>query len=294
MKIGIMPFFVDPYITDVAWVTEFLRESETAGAESVWTCEHPIIAEDYQPLYEYSADGRAPMALDTAMPDPLDWLAFAAGISSTLKLGTGVLLLPLQSPVMLAKRVASIDRLSGGRMLLGVGLGWQIEEFQAMHVPYNERGKRMDEGIAAMRALWAPGASAYRGDIFRFEKLHMHPKPKRNVPIIIGGSTEAAAKRAGRLGDGFYPHAISPEDFARRLDTMRAAAKEAGRDAAQIELTIAPWAYRNSTWDLGVIKAYAALGVTRFLIGPMDIDATAPAEYGRMIRRFKDSILAKI
>jgi probable F420-dependent oxidoreductase len=202
------------------------------------------------------------------MCDPLEWLAFAAGVSETLKLGTGVLLLPLHAPIILAKRVATLDALSGGRMLLGVGMGWQREEYQTIGVPYEQRGGRLDDGIAAVRALWTQSPASYHGKYYDFDRVFSDPKPTQagGVPILIGGSTEFAARRAGRLGDGFFPHAISPDDFAARLETLRAAAKEAGRDPAVIELSVSPSAWKPDAWsDKAVLKAYADLGVTRFV-----------------------------
>ena len=131
----------------------FLETVDRIGVESVWTVEHPIVAENYEKLYSYSEDGQAPFQPNTVMPDPLEWLGFAAGCTTNVKLGTGVLLLPLHSPIIIAKRVATLDALSGGRVLLGIGIGWQKEEFAAVHVPYNERGRRIDEGIAQQTLL---------------------------------------------------------------------------------------------------------------------------------------------
>jgi probable F420-dependent oxidoreductase len=235
------------------------------------------------------------MTTDTVMPDPLDWLAFAACATRTVKLATGVLLLPLHSPVLLAKRVATIDVLSGGRMLLGVGLGWQIEEFRAIGVPYAERGRRMDEGIAAMRALWSEAPASYQGSLFGFSRVHCEPRPAAGaVPILVGGSTEPAARRAGRLGDGFFPHAISPDDLALRLETMRAAAQDAGRDPAAIELTVAPWSWNNGARDLGIMRGYAQLGVSRFVLSPFDYGGDDLETMERAIKSFRDDILGRL
>jgi probable F420-dependent oxidoreductase len=185
-----------------------------------------------------------------------------------VNLGTGVLLLPLHAPVILAKRVATLDAISGGRVRLGVGMGWQREEYQSIGVPYEERGKRLDEGIAAVRALWTQSPATFHGQFYNFDRLHSDPKPanKGGVPILIGGSTDIAARRAGRIGDGYFPHAISPDDFAKRIETMRQAAKDAGRDPDGIELSVSPcsWKFGGST-DPGVLKAYADLGVSRVI-----------------------------
>jgi probable F420-dependent oxidoreductase len=268
MKLGVIPTTRQGVMTNPAWVRAFVKTVEAAGLESLWTVEHPIVAENYERLYSYSADGSAPFNPETEMCDPLEWLAFAAGVSETLKLGTGVLLLPLHAPIILAKRAATLDALSGGRLILGVGMGWQREEYQTIGVPYEERGGRLDDGIAAVRALWTQSPATYHGKYYDFERVFSDPKPAQaaGVPIVIGGSTAFAARRAGRIGDGFFPHAISPDDFAARLETMRAAAKEAGRDPAAIELSVSPAAWEPDAWsERAVLRAYADLGVSRFV-----------------------------
>jgi probable F420-dependent oxidoreductase len=298
MKLGLIPFMDKQRGSDGAYTRSFLRMAEAAGVESVWTVEHPIVAEDYEPLYSYSTDGRAPFEVGvTEMSDPLEWLAFAAGATETIKLGTGVLLLPLHAPIILAKRVATLDALSGGRVLLGVGMGWQKEEYQTIGVPYEERGPRLDEGIAAVRALWTQSPATHHGAFYNFDRVHSDPKPFRpeGVPILIGGSTDFAARRAGRLGDGFYPHAISPDDLAKRIETMRGAAREAGRDPDAIEITVSPssWQWGAST-DLAAMKAFAAAGATRFVIMANEAMSDDLAVIETFIRRCREEILAQL
>ncbi len=134
---------------------ELARAAEAAGFESLWTTEHVVVPAGYQSSYPYSPSGRMPGEEDSPMPDPLIWLAYVAAATSTIKLGTGVLILPQRNPVVLAKELATLDHLSGGRMLLGVGAGWLEEEFAAIGVPFGDRGRRVDEYVAAMRGLWA-------------------------------------------------------------------------------------------------------------------------------------------
>jgi probable F420-dependent oxidoreductase len=294
MKLGIIPTTKKGVLTNPAWVRPFLRTIEAAGLESVWTVEHPIMAEDYEPLYSYSADGSAPWKSDTEMCDPLEWLAFAAAVTETIKLGTGMLLLPLHAPIILAKRVATLDALSNGRVLLGVGMGWQREEYQTIGVPYEERGGRMDDGIDALRALWSQSPSTHHGPFYNFERVHSDPKPVNGgaVPIIIGGSTGLAARRAGRIGDGFFPHAISPDDFAARVETMRAAAVAAGRDPDAIELTLSPSSWKPEVWgDPAALKAYVDSGVTRFVISAAEAGGNEIGEIERFVMRRRDVVM---
>ena len=298
MKLGILPFFDKERGTNGPFTRAFLRMAEGAGVESVWTVEHPIIAEDYEPLYSYSEDGRAPFQQGvTEMCDPLEWLAFAAAVTETMKLGTGVLLLPLHAPIVLAKRVATLDALSGGRVLLGVGMGWQKEEYQTIGVPYEERGPRLDEGIAAVRALWTQSPASHHGRFYHFDRVHSDPKPALpgGVPILIGGSTDFAARRAGRIGDGFYPHAISPDDLARRIETMRAAAIEAGRNPDDIEITVSPTSWRwGASSDIGVLRAYAASGVKRFVVVAQEAMSTELPAIEAFIRKLREEILPRL
>jgi probable F420-dependent oxidoreductase len=292
LKIGIIPTTKKGVLTEPAWARPFLQMVEASGLESVWTVEHPIIAEDYEHRYSYSADGRAPFRPDIEMCDPLEWLAFAAALTERVKLGTGMLLLPLHAPVVMAKRVATLDALSGGRVLLGVGMGWQREEYLSIGVPYEERGPRLDEGVEVLRALWTQSPATYHGRHYAFDKIHSDPKPAQagGVPIIIGGSTNLAARRAGRIGDGYFPHAISPEDFAARIEVMRQAAREAGRDPDSIELTVSPGAWRPDAWsDPGAVKAYADLGVTRLVMSAAEVPTNDVADIERLIKQRLDA-----
>lgn len=293
MKIGVLPLFAKNIICNPAWVAEFVGTAEEEGVESIWGVEHVLVAENYAPNYPYSDDGRAPATPDTVMPDPLEWLSFAAALSKTVKLGTSVMVLPQHSPVQLAKRLATIDQLSGGRMMLGAGLGWQEEEYSALNVPFARRGARMDEYVAALRALWTQEPASFDGEFVRFRRVFSDVRPAQaaGIPIIIGGSTEAAAKRAGRIGDGFYPYVISPEDLALRIDDTLHAADAAGRPRSAIEFTVWPgsWQFRASL-DPGVMQRYLAPPVSRIVVGMHEADQPTFNGLRDLIRRTRDVI----
>jgi len=191
-----------------------------------------------------------------------------AAATRRIQLGTGILILPLRNPVVLAKTVASLDSLSGGRLLLGVGVGWVREEAEAVGTDFTTRGKRCDEYIEAMRALWREPISSYRGDHVEFSNVVSRPKPAREggVPILIGGHSPAAARRAGRLGDGFYPLGVFGEELDALLAIMRDAARDAGRDPAEIGVT-AVGAPKKA-----LIEGLAKQGVERVLISPSSGD----------------------
>ena len=237
---------------------EITQAAEQAGFESIWTIEHVVVPDTYESVYPYATSGK--MTADNSMPipDPLVWLTFVAGVTKTIKLATGVLILPQRNPLVLAKILASIDHLSGGRMLLGIGVGWLKEEFDALGVPFADRGARTDDYVAAMRALWtAEGPASYHGPFVDFERMWCRPRPKGDIPVIVGGQTKLAARRAGRLGDGYFPARAQPWEL---IDEMRRAAEAAGRDPDSIEITV------SAPDDPAEIAELERRGVQRVLV----------------------------
>ncbi|HVQ74850.1 MAG TPA: TIGR03619 family F420-dependent LLM class oxidoreductase, partial [Candidatus Binatia bacterium] len=218
---------------------ELAQAAEAAGFDSIWTVEHVVVPHGYQSRYPYSPTGRMGTGLeDYPIPDPLIWLAYVASATRTIKLGTAILILPQRNPVVTAKEVATLDHLAGGgRVLLGIGVGWLAEEFATLGVPFADRGPRTDEYVAAMRVLWSEECASFTGRFVSFDKVFCRPRPPgRRIPIIVGGDTAAAARRAGRLGDGYFPARPASAEL---LDEMRRAAEAAGRDPAAIEITVA-------------------------------------------------------
>ncbi len=297
MKLGYIPPMTKGITDDAGYVIPLVEMLDEVGIEIVWTVEHVIMADDYEPLYPYSDDGKAPTAPDTLMPDPLEWLAFAAARTDNLNLGTAVIVASQHSAAILAKRVATLDALSGGRVRLGVGIGWQREEYEAIGVAYRDRGRRLDETIESMRVLWREKSATYHGKHVNFDNVHMDTKPANgvDVPILIGGSSEYAARRAGRLGDGWYPYVISAQDFEKGIETIGIAAKQAGRDASKVELSIWPASYDfTKTLDLEFVKAYTDAGASRVVISQGEAQTTDIGGQRDFIRRYQDEILAKL
>jgi probable F420-dependent oxidoreductase len=221
---------------DLAGATRLARLAEAAGFDSVLAVDHVVFPDNYTSTYPYSASGRLPVGRAGAFPDPLIWIAYAAAVTTRLRFLTGVIILPQRNPLVLAKQVATLDYMSGGRIELGIGVGWLKEEFAALGVPFERRGKRSNEYIAAMRALWAADGASFAGEFVNFQEVSCNPKPVGRVPIIVGGHSEAAARRAGHLGDGFFPSVGSPADTMPLFDVARRAAAEAGRDPGAIEM----------------------------------------------------------
>ena len=249
-----------------AGAVEAAKAAEENGFESIWTVEHVVYPDDYQSAYPYSADGKMPAVPSTPIPDPLIWLAYIASVTTKIRLATGILILPERNPVVLAKELATLDHLSGGRVELGIGVGWLKEEFDALGISWERRGARTDEYVAAMRALWASDGASFDGEFASFTRVSSNPKPPNGaVRIVVGGHSRAAAERAGRLGDGLFPGKGSPQELAELLDIAHQTAAAHGRDPEAIELTAgAPGGLMKD--PAGAIEELAAVGVTRVVV----------------------------
>ena len=265
MKFGIVFANTGPWVSS-AGAMEAGRAAEAAGFESFWTVEHVIFPSGYQSQYPYSQTGKMPAAANTPIPDPLIWLAFVAASTTKLRLATGILILPQRNPLVLAKEVATLDAMSGGRVELGIGVGWLEEEFDALGVSWARRGHRTDEYVAAMRALWAGDEAEFSGEFVNFSKASSNPKPANGtVPIVIGGHSRAAAERAGRLGDGFFPGKGNPTELAESFDIVRQTAAAAGRDPVTIEFSAGSAGIAGSD-PVAAVEELAAIGVTRTIV----------------------------
>jgi probable F420-dependent oxidoreductase len=268
MKFGLGFANTVPF-ADGAGAARVASLAETAGFESLWTVEHVVFPDVYTSRYPYGRDGKMPAKPSTPMPDPLVWLTWVAAHTTRIRLGTGILILPQRNPVVLAKEVATLDAMSGGRVELGVGVGWLREEFEALGVPWEQRGVRTDEYVRVLRELWARDHAQFSGEFISFADVSSNPKPPRgHVPITVGGHSEAAAARAGRLGDGFFPAKGSPRRLGELFAIVRDTAVATGRDPDAIELSASHVAVASG--DHGAIRAavdeLAALGVTRVIV----------------------------
>jgi probable F420-dependent oxidoreductase len=199
------------------------------------------MVDDGASRYPYTPDGRIAVPAQADWLDPLIALSFAAAATSTIRLATGVLLLPEHNPLLLAKRVASLDTLSHGRLSLGVGVGWSREEFDALGVPFERRGARADEYLAAMRTVWRDDVASFTGEFVSFAGVRVNPRPVRDrrIPIVVGGNSDAALRRTARLGDGWYGFNLEGVDHVReRMQRLRRACTRAGRDPAELDVAV--------------------------------------------------------
>jgi probable F420-dependent oxidoreductase len=284
MKFGIIaPYRLAPIETG-EYASRFGRLVEEMGFESVWAVEHVVMCVEYSSVYPYDPSGRSPFGADTVQPDPLVWLTYLAAATNRLRLATGVLVLPQRNPVVLAKTVATLDRLSGGRLSLGIGVGWVREEAEAVGTCFEDRGRRCDEYIRAMRALWRDPVASFQGEFVRFEGVVSEPRPVQpsGVPIIVGGHSKAAARRAGRLGDGFYPLGLDRERFLKLRRIMEDTAVESGRDPASIEITCAGAPSPRSA------EFCRSLGAHRMVIAPRTGDLD---ELRRSLEVFRKEVI---
>jgi probable F420-dependent oxidoreductase len=264
---------------DPSWMAAFARHVEACAFDEIDAVEHTVLATRYDSVYPYDTSGRVELSADCPVPDPLDLLGFIAGHTTTLGLATGVLVLPNHHPVVLAKRVATVDALSGGRLRLCIGVGWLREEIEACGAPFGSRGRRADEQLQVMRLLWEsnPDGATHSGEFFEFRDVACYPKPVQGarLPVHIGGHSVAAARRAGRLGDGLQPLGVTGAALVSLVDVMRDEAARAGRDPAALELSLGHLVTRI---DRERVEKLADLGADRIVLAMPAIDDSEQAK----------------
>jgi len=257
MKFGLFGMNMQPCVTPEAIAT-VARAAEEAGFESFWGGEHLALADPRTPA--------SPMPASIAFVDLCVTMAFAAAHTTKLRFGTGIMILPLRNPVVLAKQLASVDVLSGGRLLFGVGIGNLEFEFAAVGMPFDHKGQRAEEAIAAMRALWSMERAEFYGRFFAFSGVRAEPRPIQHPypPLIFGGKTSYAFSRTARLGDGWYGYGLDLEATANCIAGLRAACDKHRRDFEAIEVSVTP----KGELDADVARRYAELGVRRLILPP--------------------------
>ena len=244
--------------------------AERCGFATLWSGEHVVMVDRSVSRYPYSDDGQIAVPAAADWIDPLIGLGFAAAATSTIGIATGVLLLPEHNPVLVAKQAATLDTLSGGRLTLGVGVGWSREEFDALGVPFQRRAARTAEYVAAMRTLWRDDVASFDGEFVSFDSVRVNPKPVTDsrIPIVLGGNSDAALRRVVAWGDGWYGFNLDGvRQVAERIEFLQRQCADSGRD--RDDLTLAVALRDPSVDDVGPL---AELGIDEFVIveGPPD------------------------
>jgi probable F420-dependent oxidoreductase len=237
--------------------------AEAAGFARLWAGEHIVLVDRPQSRYPYSADGRIAVPADADWLDPLLGLSFAAAVTSRIGLATGILLLAEHNPVITAKRAATLDVLSSGRLTLGVGIGWSAEEFAALGVPFARRGERTAEYVRAMRTLWAEDVASFRGEFVSFDAVRVNPKPVRDrrIPVVMGGNSDSALDRVAAYGDGWYGFNVPADAVAGRIGVLAEACRRHGRSPAELTVAVA-----LAGGGPELLPDLAAIGVTELVL----------------------------
>jgi probable F420-dependent oxidoreductase len=220
-------------------VLTFARRMESLGYDSLWASDHVVIPHRIESRYPYSPTGRFPLAPEVPFLEPLITLALVAGVTERVLLGTSILVLPHRNPVLAAKMAATLDHLSGGRVVLGVGVGWMREEIELLGGSYDRRGAWSDEAIVVMRACWRDPRTAHRGEFFSFDDIGVFPKPTRgDIPILIGGHTPRALRRVVQWGDGWHAAFISPGALRGDIVRLREECARQQRPFEQLKISV--------------------------------------------------------
>ena len=288
MKIGLIGFNINS--ESGKQIVEIAQIAEAAGVESLWTFEHVMVPLEYQSRYPYTANGRMAVVPETVMVDPLIGLAGVAAATETIRLGTGVNILPQTNPLLLAKQAASLDFLSDGRLMLGLGIGWLEEEYDALGVPFSGRGKRNDDYLEAMRKVWSGDVVEHESEYLSWHGFKSHPVPvQKPLPIVIGGSKGKAFERVAKYAQGWYAPRDGEEDLAMMIRRMRDTCEAHDRDPAEIEI--------STMWmpepGHGAMDHYVELGVDRLIV-PIYALVEKGTSTADQVRRFGDEFMSRL
>lgn len=259
MKFGLIP--VNIGVQNLEQMVGLAQLAESSGFESVWTFEHVLVPVDYQSKYPYDSSGKMGAAPETPFVDPLIALTAVAAATKTIRLGTGVNILSQVNPLYMAKQAASLDFVSNGRFMLGVGIGWLKEEFAALGVPFERRGARFDDYVEAIKKVWSGEVVEHQSDFINWSGFKSYPLPvqKPHLPIITGGAAGKIFERTAKHAQGWYAPMGTPEELTPALEKLKAACDTIGRDVSEIEITCM-WPGRGGKES---IEALEAAGVSR-------------------------------
>lgn len=241
MKIGFFAVGIGK-LTEPDWIRLVATNVERLGFSTLWSPEHVVLLDEYASRYPYS-QGEFPMPVETPFSDPFPTLTYAAACTTRIRLATGICLVPEHNPLDLAKTVGTVDRLTGGRFVLGVGIGWLAEEFQALGIPFERRAQRTREYIEAMRKLWGDDRSSYKGEFVNFTNVRCYPKPVNGgrLPVWFGGESGPALRRVAEFGNGWIGFNLGPDEAAAKIRRIEELLRTNGRKRSDVELTVSPY-----------------------------------------------------
>jgi probable F420-dependent oxidoreductase len=239
VRVGLHALGIGPG-ADPAVIEAVARAADSAGFSTLWSGEHVVMVDRPDSPYPYAPDGQIAVPSDADWLDPLVTLAYVAAVTWQIRIATGILLLPQHNPLLVAKQAASLDVLSKGRFVLGVGIGWSSEEFAALGVPFRGRARRNREYVEAMRTLWRDGDSSYEGEFVHFQEVRCYPKPfrDRRIPVVLGGNSDAALDRIVAYGDGWYGFSLSIDEVPERIEVLLSRCEGIGRNRASLEIAV--------------------------------------------------------
>jgi len=280
MKFGLFGMNMRPCVGP-AEIATVARAAEEAGFESFWGGEHIALADPQVPA--------SPMPPHAVFVDLTVTMAFVAAHTRTIRLGTGIIILPLRNPVVLAKQLASVDVVSGGRLIFGIGIGNLEFEFKAVGMPFDHKGRRAEEALAAMKALWLMEKPEFRGRFFSFSGVRAEPRPiqQPHPEIVFGGKSTHAFSRTARLGNGWFGYALDLDATAQCVAGLRDAFKACGRSFDELEMSITP----KGELDRDLALRYAELGVRRLIISPR---ARSVDDVSQAISQAERTLIARV
>ena len=285
-----MKFWQSVAFTEPEHLLDIARGAETAGFEGLLVSEHVFVPEQMAPRYPYAPDGVPDFSGATPFPEPWSTISAMASVTTRLRFSTMVYILPLRNPLEVAKAVSTVAVLSGNRVALGAGAGWMREEYDTLGVPFELRGKRFNESIAVLRKLWSGETVEHSGECFSFPRLRMSPAPSASIPILIGGVSPAALRRASHLGDGWLGSGHTPDEAAEILQELGKLREQAGRSGEPFEaivpLVVPP--------DFDTLRRLAELGASGtvhypfvYTVGP----GAALEQKLDVMKRFGDEVI---
>ncbi len=285
MKVGLMPLFGGA-TAEAEYVAKIGKGLEDRGFHSVWAVDHILIPKEIKSAYPYMADGSFPVDPKLLGVEPFTLLAFIAAHTKTLRLGTGVCVLPQRNPALTAKQAADVDVLSGGRVDFGIGVGWLAEEFEALGESFERRGARSDDYIKVMKTLWEDEVSSYEGEFYTLPECYQYPKPVQtpHMPLYFGGESKAALRRVARYGH-WYGVDVMPEQVPEKMAMLKEMCDREGRDINTVNVALCPYA---NPCDADTLRRYEDHGVDQVIMAAF---VPGQAEMERAIDQIAEGLI---